>query len=96
MNRIATAVLLVLLAGCARVRVAQADYERRSCVTCGNRYAGMEELGTKATEWCKSPARVVRCGEQSYGSVSRAAGGAHFATGVSTDLVGNCCEYRCE
>lgn len=56
----------------------------------------MGDLGAEAANWCQSKARVLRCAERAYGSVAHVSGNAYGATGVATNLVGNCCEYRCE
>ncbi|HXX32233.1 MAG TPA: hypothetical protein VEJ89_16140 [Myxococcaceae bacterium] len=86
------------LASCASTHVASQDYTTGSLVICGNKYATLEDLNTKAGQTCKSP-QVLRCAEQKYGSQTSgsasAYGNAAYGTSTTKDLTGNCCQYQC-
>jgi hypothetical protein len=88
MRLVAAALVVLAVSGCVKVRVASQDFTNNTFVICGNKNAGSDDLDKKAREVCPAGPSTLRCGDKAYGSVS-------FDGGVTKDLYGLCCDYKC-
>lgn len=88
-----TALCLLLLTGCVRIRLAALDREAGRFTLCGSRAASVQALDEYAQRMCHVPVHPRQCGEQAYGAV--AASPYRSGIAVANTLYGMCCEYQC-
>ncbi len=88
--------LCLIVAACARVRVASFDTQSRTFTLSGNRHAGEKDFAQKAQEYCQGDTPfLLGCADGSRATAVVMDNRGNWGTGVANAHDAYRCTYQC-